>query len=179
MIGFQSGNPTPLLPTLSGGEMLIAVSESTVVTAGLQVSGGSVAIPPLGGRVGPGILQGDGEAVLSGPAGAMARSGQPFDVELLVDTVARTAQASITVGADTFDTAVTTAPAFELMQPDLAVQANSVMNNGAPYAQIATGHAARGSAYRQPRGLAKNSRSQASIAARSRAASVGCRAVTS
>lgn len=55
MLGDRSGDPLPLLPTLSDGELLIAVSESPLAapTAQLQASGGVVAIaPPPGARIG-------------------------------------------------------------------------------------------------------------------------------
>lgn len=76
--------------------------------------------------------------IRSGPADEAIRSGTAFDVELLVDTIARTAQASLTVGTETFETPVTTAATFEAMQPDLAAQANSAAHNGAPFSSIAS-----------------------------------------
>jgi hypothetical protein len=53
MMGHRTGDPLPLLPTLSGGELLIFVSEAVGSGALLQSSGAQVPFEPaLAGRVG-------------------------------------------------------------------------------------------------------------------------------
>jgi len=193
MVGHRVGAPLPLLPTLSGGELLIAVSESAVATALLQSSGGAVAIePPPNWRIGllgrfdgfeavrdatngqfttvtvtlldsalangaagylldfqsgalrlavssvGGILTGYDDVFLSATAEDAIRAGDPFEIELLFDQTARTAQASLTVAGETFRTGATSSPPFDALQPDQALVANTTTNNDPPPASVAS-----------------------------------------
>lgn len=194
MDAFRSGNPLPLAPTISGGEMLIAVQEASPFTVALRGSGGSVPIAvetdariglaarfdgyetvqdPTNGQFqtaavtlqdstlgngasgyllefGPGALRvavsnlgpflsGYDDVALSSTAEAAIRAGDAFTVELLFDGAADTAQASITVGAETFTTEATTTSTFAAMDAiDAAIVVNTTTNNSPPIATIAS-----------------------------------------
>lgn len=89
-------------------------------------------------NLGPGFLSGYDEVVLSSTADEAIRAGDPFELELLFDQDAKTAQAALTVGEESFATDATTSATFDAMQIDQALVANTVSNNDEPFASIAS-----------------------------------------
>jgi hypothetical protein len=87
-------------------------------------------------NLGPVFVSGYDEVVLSQTADEAIRAGDPFELELLFDQVARTAQAALTVGAEVFTTDATSSPTFDAMEIDQAQIANTTSNNGTPFASI-------------------------------------------
>lgn len=194
MDAFRSGDPLPLAPTISGGEMLIAVQEASPFVVALRGSGGSVPIaveadariglaarfdgyetvqdPTYGqfqtaavtlqdstlgngasgyllefgtgalrvavSNLGP-FLSGYDDVTLSSTAEAAIRAGDAFTVELLFDGAAATAQASVTVNAETFTTDAMTSSTYAAMDAiDAAIVVNTTTNNSPPIATIAS-----------------------------------------
>ncbi len=97
-------------------------------SGGLRIAVSSVAAAPSG----------FGAVFLSQTAEDSIRAGNPFEVELLFDLTARTAQAALTVGAEVFQTPATTSPAFDTLDIGLAVVTNTNTNNAAPPATVAS-----------------------------------------
>lgn len=89
-------------------------------------------------NLGPLFLSGYDEVVLSQTADEAIRAGDSFELELLFDQDAKTAQAALTVGEEVFTTDATTSTTFDEMQIDQALVVNSVNNNGDPFASIAS-----------------------------------------
>ncbi len=89
-------------------------------------------------NLGPLFLGGYDDVFLTQTAEDAIRAGDPFEIELLFDRVARTAQASLTVGEESFQTAATTSSTFDTMEIDSALIANTTANNDAPLASIAS-----------------------------------------
>ena len=84
-------------------------------------------------------FQGYAQVSLTTTADAAIRGGAAFELELLFDNDANTAQAALKVGSEYFQTPATTAATFTSMTAiDGALGVNTSTNNAAPTAQIAT-----------------------------------------
>lgn len=89
-------------------------------------------------NLGPLFLTGYDDEPLSDTAEAAIRAGDPFEIELLFDEAARTARASLTVGAETFTTIATNSASFDAMDAiDRALVVATTNNNGGTLASIA------------------------------------------
>lgn len=88
-------------------------------------------------NLGPLFFTGYDDVFLSASAEQAIRAGEPFDIELLFDETARTARASLTVGAETFTTIATNSATFDAMDAvDRALVVATTNNNGVPLASI-------------------------------------------
>ena len=119
----------------------VTLSDSTLDNgaSGYLLELGSGALRLAVSNLGPGILLGYDDVFLTTSAEDAIRGGMPFVVELLFDGTARTAQASLTVGGETFTTDAMSSSTFDLMDAiDAVLLVNTTTNNAPPIATIAS-----------------------------------------